>query len=102
MRSMAASRPSSPSTACTTSRLDRVLLMPHADVSERRPSMASSPALPARFVALDIRSNAVMIGAVDARRNVALTPRQVALGALESWGRLHLRPADAVVIAAPI
>jgi transposase len=43
-----------------------------------------------------------MIGAVDARRNVALTPRQVALGALESWGRLHLRPADAVVIAASI
>jgi transposase len=63
--------------------------------------MASSPALPARFVALDIRTNAVMIGAVDARQHVALTPRQVALGALESWGRLHLRPADTVVIAAP-
>lgn len=63
--------------------------------------MPSSPALPARFVALDIRTNAVMIGAVDARRNVALTPRQVALGTLESWGRLHLRPADAVIIAAP-
>ena len=63
--------------------------------------MASSPALPARFVALDIRTNAVMIGAVDARRNVALTPRQVTLGALESWCRLHLRPADALVIAAP-
>jgi transposase len=63
--------------------------------------MASSPARPTRFVALDIRSNAVMIGAVDAQRRVALTPRQVALGALESWSRLHLRPADAVVIAAP-
>jgi transposase len=63
--------------------------------------MASSPTLPARFVALDIRTNAVMIGAVDARQNVTLTPRQVALGALESWGRLHLRPADALVIAAP-
>ncbi|MEO7908539.1 MAG: transposase [Roseiflexaceae bacterium] len=63
--------------------------------------MASSPALPARFIALDIRTNAVMIGAVDARQHVALTPRQVALGALESWGRLHLRSADALVIAAP-
>lgn len=63
--------------------------------------MASSPALPARFVALDIRSDAAMIGAVDARQRVALTPRQVALGALESWYRLHLRPSDAVVIAAP-
>ena len=62
--------------------------------------MASSPALPTRFVALDIRSNAVMIGAVDTQQHVALTPRQVALGALESWARLHLRPADAVVIAA--
>jgi transposase len=62
--------------------------------------MASSPALPTRFIALDIRSNAVMIGAVDAHQHVALTPRQVARGALESWARLHLRPADAVVIAA--
>lgn len=32
---------------------------------------------------------------------MALTPRQVALGALESWGRLHLSPADALVIVAP-
>jgi transposase len=63
--------------------------------------MASSPALPARFVALDIRSNTALVGAVDARQRVALTPRQVALGALESWNSLHLRPADAVVIAAP-
>jgi len=63
--------------------------------------MASSPALPTRFVALDIRSNAAMIGAVDTLQRVALTPRQVALGALESWNGLHLRPADAVVIAAP-
>ncbi|MEP7188330.1 MAG: transposase [Roseiflexaceae bacterium] len=63
--------------------------------------MASSPALPTRFVAFDIRTNAVMIGAVDTRQNVALTPRQVALGALESWGRLHLTPADALVIVAP-
>jgi transposase len=63
--------------------------------------MASSPALPARFVALEIRSNTAMIGAVDAHQRVTLTPRQVALGALESWSRLHLRPADALVIAAP-
>jgi transposase len=63
--------------------------------------MASSPALTARFVALDIRANVVMIGAVDARQRVALTPRQAPLGALESWARLHLRPADSVVIAAP-
>jgi transposase len=63
--------------------------------------MASSPALPTRFVALDIRINAVMIGAVDMRQNIALTPRQVVPSALESWGRLHLRPADAVVIASP-
>jgi len=62
--------------------------------------MASSPALPARFVALDIRANVVMIGAVDTHRHVALTPRQVALGALENWARLHLRPADALVITA--
>ncbi len=62
--------------------------------------MASSPALPTRFVALDLRANLVMIGAVDAHRHVALTPRQVALSALESWSRMHLRPADALVIAA--
>jgi transposase len=62
--------------------------------------MASPPALPTRFVALDIRASLVMIGAVDARRHVVITPRQVALGALEGWARLHLRPSDAVVIAA--
>src|SRR5262245_42822548 len=62
--------------------------------------MASSPALSRRFVALDIRANVVMIGAVDAHRHVALTPRQVARGALESWAHLHLRPDDALVIAA--
>jgi hypothetical protein len=52
--------------------------------------MASSPTLPARFVALDIRTTAVMIGAVDARQNVAFTPRQMALGALEN-DRLRAR-----------
>src|SRR5205085_3934931 len=45
-------------------------------------------------------TNAVMIGAVDTRRHVVLTPRQVALGALGSWAHMHLRPADALVIAA--
>jgi len=43
---------------------------------------------------------AVMIGAVDTHRHVALIPRHVALAALESWVRLHLRLADTVVIAA--
>jgi transposase len=63
--------------------------------------MASSPALPARFVALDIRKQAVMIGAVDAGQHVVLTPRRVAHGALECWMRQHLRPNDAVVIDSP-
>jgi transposase len=63
--------------------------------------MASSPAPPARFVALDIRKQAVMVGAVDAGQHVVLTPRQVAHGALERWIRQHLRPNDAVVIDSP-
>src|SRR5689334_5463750 len=69
--------------------------------SERRPGMASPPALPARFVALDIRKQAVMVGAVDAGQHVVLTPRLVAPGALDRWIRLHLRSSDAVVIDSP-
>jgi transposase len=62
--------------------------------------MASSPALSSRFVAFDIRTNAAHIGAVDARRRVAITPRQIARGTVEGWARLHLRRDDALVIAA--
>lgn len=60
--------------------------------------MSSSPA---RFVAVDLRQQSAMVGAVDADRRVVLKPRALAPGELEPWLRRSLEPSDAVVIAAP-
>lgn len=53
-----------------------------------------------RFVGLDVHKHYVMVGAVDARQEVVLPPRRVALVAFPDWARAQLRPSDAVVLEA--
>ncbi len=53
-----------------------------------------------RFVALDVARNSVMVAAVDARQQVVLKPRRVAVDELERWSREHLTGTDAVVLEA--
>jgi hypothetical protein len=60
--------------------------------------MADSPRSPSRFVAIDIRRHNVLIGAVDADRQVVLAPCHVALAGLDAWLLQRLQLADAVVI----
>jgi len=55
---------------------------------------------PTRFVALDVHKQYVMVGAVDARQEVVVPPRRVALVEFPEWARDHLTPADAVVLEA--
>jgi transposase len=57
--------------------------------------------LPSRFVAVGIRKQSAMVGAVDADRRVALKPQPIALGEIERWLRQNLEPTDAVVIDSP-
>ncbi len=53
-----------------------------------------------RFVALDVARDSVMVAAVDARQQVVLKPRRVAVDELERWSREHLTGTDAVVLEA--
>ena len=53
-----------------------------------------------RFVALDVARSSVMVAAVDARQQVVLKPRRVAVDELERWSREHLTGTDAVVLEA--
>jgi len=55
---------------------------------------------PTRFVALDVHKQYVMVGAVDARQEVVLPPRRVALVEFPDWARDHLTTTDAVVLEA--
>lgn len=53
-----------------------------------------------RYVALDVHKRYVMVGAVDARKQVILQPRRVSLEQFEAWIRKHMRPSDEVVLEA--
>jgi len=53
-----------------------------------------------RFVALDIHTSYVVVGAVDTRQEVVLHPRRVSLIRLDGWAKKHLKPTDAVVLEA--
>ncbi len=55
---------------------------------------------PLRFVALDVHKHYVMVGAVDARQTIVLTPRRVGLPDFPDWARAHLTATDAVVLEA--
>jgi len=55
---------------------------------------------PLRFVALDVHTHYVMVGAVDVRQSIVLTPRRVGLPDFPDWARAHLTATDAVVLEA--
>jgi transposase len=59
------------------------------------------PPLPSRYVAIHIRDQSALVGAVDAGQKVVLKPRPIALPALGRWARENLRADDALVIDAP-
>ena len=54
----------------------------------------------ARFVALDLHKDYVMVAALDAQQQVVLAPRRVLLPQFESWAKRHLGPTDQVVLEA--
>jgi transposase len=63
--------------------------------------MFSSQTPPSRFVALCVRKQSAMIGAVDAERRVVLPARPIVLAELDCWLHEHLQPTDAVVVESP-
>ena len=56
--------------------------------------------VPTRFVALDLHKDYIVVGAVDARQQVVLSPRRIAAAAFEAWARTELTTTDAVVLEA--
>jgi transposase len=53
-----------------------------------------------RFIAIDIHKHYLMIGAIDAAKQVVLQPRRVELSRWPHWAHANLLPTDAVVIEA--
>ena len=53
-----------------------------------------------RFIAIDIHTHYLMIGAIDAAQQVVLLPRRVELSRWPHWAHANLLPTDAVVIEA--
>jgi transposase len=53
-----------------------------------------------RFIAIDIHKHYLMIGAIDAAKQVVLLPRRVELSRWPHWAHANLLPTDAVVIEA--
>ena len=53
-----------------------------------------------RFIAIDIHKHYLMIGAIDAHKQVVLPPRRVELSRWPQWAQANLLPTDAVVIEA--
>jgi transposase len=54
----------------------------------------------ARFVALDVHKDYVVVAAVDREQRVVLPPRRLSLPELDDWATRSLRPTDAVVLEA--
>ena len=48
-----------------------------------------------RFVGIDLHKAYIMIGAVDASKQVILPPRRVALTEFDAWAKRHFRRARA-------
>lgn len=53
-----------------------------------------------RFVALDVHKHYLVVGAVDATKQIVLTPRRVEAIAFSAWAQRYLRPTDQVVLEA--
>jgi transposase len=57
-------------------------------------------AIESRFVGLDLHREDVVVGAVNARQQIVLSPQRVRLQQLARWARTHLRPTDCVAMEA--
>ncbi len=57
-------------------------------------------AVPTRFVALDLHTDYMVAGAVDAHQHVVLPPRRITAAAFEAWARTERTTTDAVVLEA--
>jgi transposase len=53
-----------------------------------------------RYVALDVHRHYLMVGAVDQRQQVVLTPRRFGFESFATWAATHLSESDAVVLEA--
>src|SRR5215207_3314896 len=53
-----------------------------------------------RFIAIDIHKHYLMIGAIDAAKQVVLRPRRVELHRWLDWAQANMLPSDAVVLEA--
>jgi transposase len=51
-----------------------------------------------RYVAVDLHKDYVVVGGVNARLEVVLTPRRIELEAWPRWAQAHLRQTDALVV----
>lgn len=60
----------------------------------------NAPAPPAieRYLAVDLHKDYVMVGGVNARLDVVLTPRRLELEAWPRWAQVNLRKTDALVV----
>src|SRR5579883_2946453 len=67
---------------------------------QEMPTAELPHALAARFVALDVHRQYLVVGAVDSQQQVVLTPRRFGLAAFAEWASIHLTHADAVVFEA--
>jgi len=53
-----------------------------------------------RFVGLDVHKQSIMVGALNERQEIVLSPRRVSLVKFEGWAARNLRPSDEVVLEA--
>lgn len=60
----------------------------------------TTDAVATRFVALDVHRQYLVVGAVDAKQHVVLSPRRFSFEAFAQWAPEHLTQADAVVLEA--
>jgi len=59
-----------------------------------------SPQTSVRYLAIDAHKHYVMVGGVNAQKEVVLSPRRVNIHHLHKWASTHMRPTDSVVIEA--
>ena len=51
-----------------------------------------------RYVAVDLHKDYVVVGGVNTRLEVVLTPRRIELEAWPRWAKANLRKTDALVV----
>jgi len=53
-----------------------------------------------RYIAIDIHKHYLMVGGIDAHKQVVLQPRKIDLQRFSQWAHANLKPSDALVIEA--